>query len=378
MSKSTIARAASQQKDLRCAAAEIKAKLTPGDFDFCLVFYGPRFPANEVASEFSKALGNNIFGCSTAGEISETGYGDDTISVMGFPTSHFKHHGVLIQHIGSASTEIRAAAHELSGVIEKNESNFGNNSKSFVIDLIDGLSFSEEVFMGQIGNYLNRYPIIGGSAGDGLEFKQTTVLMGDKVFNQSALLLGVTTNLKFKPLKTQHFLASDHKMVITRSDPKTRTVFEIDGYPAAEAYAKALNLTVEQLGPKIFSTHAILLKIAGDVYVRSIQKVNPDLSLTFYCAIEDGLVLSLARHQNLYASTVSAFKEISTGFQEIDATLAFECILRKLEVNSMPESDRSDIQSLYRKYHVSGFHTYGEQKSSVHINQTLTGVVFGK
>ena len=32
---------------------------------------------------------------------------------------------------------------------------------------------------------------------------------------------------------------------------------------------------------------------------------------------------------------------------------------------------------LYRKYNLVGFHTYGEQYNSMHLNQTLTGVAIG-
>ena len=37
-----------------------------------------------------------------------------------------------------------------------------------------------------------------------------------------------------------------------------------------------------------------------------------------------------------------------------------------------------DISQLYRENHVVGFHTYGEQYRSMHVNQTLTGVAIGK
>jgi hypothetical protein len=35
------------------------------------------------------------------------------------------------------------------------------------------------------------------------------------------------------------------------------------------------------------------------------------------------------------------------------------------------------MEDLYRSYRVVGFHTYGEQHNSMHLNQTLTGVAFG-
>ena len=42
-----------------------------------------------------------------------------------------------------------------------------------------------------------------------------------------------------------------------------------------------------------------LLRLGGKHYVRSIQKVNDDGSLSFFCAIDEGLVLRVASGENL-------------------------------------------------------------------------------
>jgi hypothetical protein len=36
------------------------------------------------------------------------------------------------------------------------------------------------------------------------------------------------------------------------------------------------------------------------------------------------------------------------------------------------------MDALYRKHGVVGFHTYGEQFNAMHLNQTLTGIAFGR
>ena len=45
----------------------------------------------------------------------------------------------------------------------------------------------------------------------------------------------------------------------------------------------------------VFATHPLVVRLGGAEYVRSIQKANPDGSLSFYCAIDEGLVLTLSR-----------------------------------------------------------------------------------
>ena len=49
----------------------------------------------------------------------------------------------------------------------------------------------------------------------------------------------------------------------------------------------------------VFATHPLLVRLGGAEHVRSIQKANPDGSLTFYSAIDEGLVLTLARSLDL-------------------------------------------------------------------------------
>jgi hypothetical protein len=50
-----------------------------------------------------------------------------------------------------------------------------------------------------------------------------------------------------------------------------------------------------------------------------------------------------------------------------------DCILRKLEVTD--RSLREEFGRIFSGLTVVGFSTYGEQFNSIHINQTLTGVI---
>jgi len=122
----------------------------------------------------------------------------------------------------------------------------------------------------------------------------------------------------------------------------------------------------------------VMIEVGGKTYVRSIQKVNPDSSLTFYCAIETGLVLSLCEKEDFIATLEKQIHEISENIGSPDCCLLFECILRRLEVLKMNDDKRNFVMNLFKNAKSIGFHTYGEQEGGLHINQTLTGVAFGK
>ena len=74
-------------------------------------------------------------------------------------------------------------------------------------------------------------------------------------------------------------------------------------------------------------------------------------------------------------STERALEEIDKSLGGIDLVLGFDCVLRRLDAEN--RQIRRQMEDLYRSYRAVGFHTYGEQLNSMHLNQTLTGVAFG-
>jgi hypothetical protein len=119
-----------------------------------------------------------------------------------------------------------------------------------------------------------------------------------------------------------------------------------------------------------------MLRLGGRHYVRSIQKANEDGSLTFFCAIDEGLVLRLASGENLVENLRAAFDEARRDVARIKLTIGCDCILRRLEIRD--KRLEAAVNGILKENHVIGFNTYGEQFQSIHINQTFTGVVLGE
>ena len=107
---------------------------------------------------------------------------------------------------------------------------------------------------------------------------------------------------------------------------------EINGLPAAGEYARTLGVAAGDLGPRRFASSPVVVLIDGDYYVRSIQKVNPDGSLTFFCAIEAGVVLRVAKGVDLIANLEDALAQLSEHIGPPQLVLTCDCILRKLEI----------------------------------------------
>ena len=110
--------------------------------------------------------------------------------------------------------------------------------------------------------------------------------------------------------------------------------------------------------------------------VRSIQKVNPDGSLTFFAAIEEGLVLRVARGDDLLDNLERALATAADRVGTSQAVIAFDCILRRLEV--VEGGATEGVERAVNDHHLVGFSGYGEQFGGVHINQTLTAIAIGR
>jgi hypothetical protein len=242
--------------------------------------------------------------------------------------------------------------------------------------LVDGLSISEESLVGQLYRSFRGMPLIGGSAGDNLQFKQTRVYCQGSYLENAATFTVVESLLPFDVFRVQHFKPSEQDLVITSSDPQSRVVYEIDGAPAASQMASLLGLSVDQLNPQTFSKHPMMLQIGEEWYVRSIQKVNPDGSLSFFCAIDDGLPLTVASGVGLVETLRREVERIEADFKRVHLTLGVDCILRRLEIEE--KGLHSQVCPLLGRLRFAGFSSYGEQIRSLHVNQTLTAVTIGE
>ncbi len=376
MDTGRIRSAQSCATDASAAAREFHAAVAQPQMALVIFFCSVDYDLDTLASEMRRLFsGVQVIGCTTAGEIGPKGYRDHTISGASFPQESFTAACGRIDGLQTfESIQASSLAQDLMQRLETLEPQ-AEESNSFAFLLIDGLSVREEPVTRALQNALGRIPLVGGSAGDGLSFGRTHVYSDGSFHTDSAVLAVVTTPAPFRIFKTQHFVPTDQRFVVTVADAAHRIVNEIDGWPAAGRYAEVLGMGVESLDPSRFAEQPIVVVIDGTNYVRSIQKVNPDGGLTFFCAIEEGLVLRGARGVDLVGNLEEAFAEIRGAIGQPQLVIGCDCILRKLEMTQRGLIDR--VAKVLHENNVVGFSSYGEQHLGVHVNQTLTGIAIG-
>ena len=353
------------------AAAELAAVLLAQGLPSLVVIYAsPEHDRAQLASALSEAFpGTPLIGCTTAGEIGPDGLLTGGLSGVALARQHFEVATVLLEEVRAFGQKAcREAIGSLRGRLT-------DKGESFAYLLVDGLSVREEGIVAGLYHALGATPLFGGSAGDGLEFGSTWILHDGRFHKDAAVVALVHTELPFHVFKSQHFQATGERMVVTEANPATRIVTEINGGPAAEEYARAVGLELEQLDPQVFSMHPVVVRVGGSEFVRSIQQVNPDGSLTFFCAIETGVVLTVSTGVGLVENLESALGAAREVVGDLAGVIGCDCILRRLEIEAKGLEDA--VNELVRENRIVGFSTYGEQYNAMHVNQTFTGVAIG-
>ncbi len=376
-SSSGVAAAKSKAPAVAEAVADIADQLPSDGLALILIFLSPCYDPHQFVSEIAKYFENApIYGCTTAGELAPDGWEENSVVALAFSARDFN---VVARPILDLSNfrveEGRRVGSELRHELLRCKTE-ADDQRSFGIMLIDGMCQREEAVMSAIYASLDNIPIVGGSAGDGLRFEKTWVFFDGQAHTDAAVLILLSTSLPFRLFKCDNFEPTTTKMVVTEADLEQRVVKELNAEPAAEEYSRTVGIMDAKLDAFSFASHPVLVRVGGAYYARSIQRVNPDGSLRFFCAIDEGMVLTAATSRNPVEATLEVFSEIREEIGEVSMYLGFECLLRRLDAEQ--HQFARDMSELYRQNRVVGFHTYGEQYGSMHVNQTLTGVAIGR
>jgi len=119
-----------------------------------------------------------------------------------------------------------------------------------------------------------------------------------------------------------------------------------------------------------------MVRAGGEYHVRSIQTANADGSLTFYGAIDEGLVLTIGDPVDRIAGMEALFADIRGAIGPVDRIIGFDCVLNRIDAEQRQIAQ--DVSELYRRHAVIGFNTYGEQFHALHVNQTFSGLAIGR
>jgi hypothetical protein len=361
--------ALTETKDESEAVSQIREQLDLNGLSAVLLFVSVDYNLDDLAAALREAFPVPVFGCTTAGHIGPHGYHQRGLQATGIYGSSVTVRIEVIQPLEQCQTIVSTLGQEIEAPP------LDSGTRRFGVLLVDGLSRMEERLTAALHHCFPDIPLIGGSAGDDLAFHSTFVFGDGRFLSDAAVLALFETDAPFAAFKFQHFVPTEALLVVTAADVETRTVKEFNGEPAALVYAEQLGLGIDELSPDVYSRFPVMMKLGSDHYVRSIQQCNDDLSLTFYCAIAEGIVLRLGKAVAPLEVAEKAFTDVRQLVPDPILIIGCDCILRRLEFEQSGLSQQ--VGELLAKNNVVGFSTYGEQFNALHMNQTFTGLAIG-
>ena len=350
--------------DVEDAVADIREQFRQGEPAMVLFFASPAYQPDRIAAAMAEAFpGAVTFGCTTAGEIVTGRMLSQSVVAMALGREAVRSVKVeVLQDLDTPSNDAFASFERHFGTPMSEM----DPARYVGLLLIDGLSRKEELIVDRIGDLTN-VTFIGGSAGDDLRFSATHVYANGTSHTNAAVVALLEPAVPFSLLKTQSFTPLPRTLTVTRANEAEREVVEFDHKPAAVAYAEALGVPVAEVTAR-FLTNPVGLLFEGEPFVRSPQRIK-DGSMVFYCAIKEGMELSLLRSSDIIADTKKALAAVRTESGEISAIVNFNCILRTLELRQNGLTEQ--YGNIFSGVPTVGFSTYGEQYIG-HLNQTAT------
>ena len=371
-----IKRAITTARGPQEAASELAAGLMQPGCCLVLLFVSPSYEIGALAGALAECFVDvQVAGCTTAGEIGPGGYVEGAIVGVSFAGPDFAASVGLLEDLRGRDVVAMQASVRRTRLAIYDAAPWARHENLFALLLVDGMCGCEEMVATAACGALAGIPLRGGSAGDSLHFERTFILH-DGVFRRDcALVVVMATTRRFRAFKTEHIVCGTERVVVTGADPQRRVVTEINAEPAAAAYGKMIGFSPAELTPAIFATHPMVVRVGEQIFVRSIQRKNDDGSLTFFCAIDEGVVLTVGSGGDLLGNLADNFAEVEKALGRPELVLGFDCILRGLELEQ--RQIRRQAGQILDWNNTVGFSTYGEQYDAMHVNQTLTGIAIG-
>ncbi|HKQ69831.1 MAG TPA: FIST N-terminal domain-containing protein [Polyangiaceae bacterium] len=371
MASMKVHRGRSFNIDAREAVREITRSWKNAKPNMIFAFASTKQDAAAVADELAACFpGVPMAGCTTSGEQLDGEHSNGSLVVAALEADGIHWETALVGQL--EEPEIRSAANDLFRRLGVDRESF-DPKHYFAITFIDGLSLREEGYIATLADALEGIPVLGGSAGDDLAFERTLVIEGGRARSGAAVIVLAHAPNGYDILKHQHFRHTATTLAVTRVNLTERRVLEFDGIVAAEAFARAIGTTREELSTDATISKPVLLCVNGEPYIRAIRSIEEDGSLVFYCAVEEGMVLRVGAHEDMLEAMADHFGRERPAHRA-DFLLSCNCILRALEAGSkgLHEGLGRNLQSLADSS--IGFDTYGEQLNGLHINQTVVAL----
>jgi len=338
-------------------------------YDFALV-------SRELHERFPQA---EVIGSTTAGEITASGFTNNSIVMNALSDSRTKFKAVLLDDADKFPMIHKDRIIKAASAIGMNLQGAGLHRDSFAIALICGLCNAEEGVLALMYSLIQdqEFMIAGGSAGDDLKFNATYVSCNGDVSSCGSVIMFVKTSCAFEIIKENIFTKSGKNVMLTDIKTSKHHIRTIDGQNPRRRYAEVLGISESAVGDALLD-HPFGRTFGDNLFIASLVQFHPDGTLTTYARVLQDSIQEILQPMDAVAITEETCGEIHRKIPRPGCVILFNCILRTIGFQKKHQQEA--INAIWRQNFpvYSGFSTYGEQFGRINSNQTLVAVVIGE
>lgn len=357
-----------------------------------VVLSSSTFDQQKMLAGVREALaGTPVVGCSTAGVITNSGPHEQSVGVLLLQSDASQFYPIKIEHISSDMRKAGAAFGAAVAAADK--------KAKMALIFSDALAGNgTELIRGVMGALGPSFPLVGGAAGDDMNFKKTFQYFNDEVLTDAAVGLAVSGAMKLAVGADHGWQSFGSSRTVTKA--KGTTLYELDGKPAFSIYEEyfgerasdfksALSLAAVSypLGMQIEGISGIMIRVP--------LVVKEDGSIVCGAEVLEGSKISLMI--GTVSSALWAAKDTSRKLSERvhDArprvVFISDCVARKILYG---ERGNEEIQEIKKQAgdaaQLFGFYSYGQiaplGEGEVNVNtcdpgfyeQSISLAVFGE
>ena len=356
------------------AAADILTQSRDDADGFTVLFCCTNYNLRKLGQALHARGRSRVIAAATSRAIGPQGFLSTGLTGFRLPAGRFKVAEALIEDVRRFGLpDARELVRALRARLER-----GRNSRLphvFAMLLVDAEPRCEERLIASLGTELGGVPIVGGSAGDtyfnpGGQSGEPRILYGKRALSGAAVLTLVGCAEPVLALSHHHFTPGRRRFVITEADPEQRLVHEINGENALKVYSKACRLKKDLHRAGSYAPYPFMIRIGDQYFARGMQRVYDNGTIEFACAMERGLVVTVAKPADMVVRLREMFANMKAAIGKPELVIGFDCAARTACMEQRGLTRR--ITTLLSSNRVTGFSTLGEQFNTIHANNSFT------
>ena len=376
------------------------------------------------------------FGCTTAGELSNYGFTENSCVAMAVESDYI-HVGIGIENntndkpkeAGKQATKQALNSIKVDEYIEP-YIRYLAEKKLPMYELVKMIPYyvlmfttgftttkrgnEDDIIEGIIDVIGPRIPIFGGSSADDLNLKKTYIFCNGKIYDNSVLVALISTGLKIG-LRVEHgYIPTEKSMFVNKA--KDYIVYELNGETAFDKYAEILgrkkeeiwpaSMKLQQLGPISTAFMGFAKNIGVDVmklspiieincstplalceykpyvkgrfWVKAIDSIVDGKYIRFTEKVPQGTALYLMKTTN-EKSLTAAQQSVKESMQEVDGMGAFsiviDCALHRWFLGKHAKRSTDLMEKTMGDIPFVGMFAYGEILDGKHTLSVASMVV---